>query len=276
MSEHTTKRRNPAHPHYWIPEFLLITRKRPRRQIRLMLLATLVGVATGTGAVLFYVATVVAVRLALGGGAGYWPEPHPGGEPHLIWPVLPRHEFIPGPRPPIPACARLRSGLLVGMFAPEAEGHGTDAAIKAYHEKDGLIRPRVPLVKTLASALTIGSGGSGGREGPIAQIGAGIGSTLANLLGLAPRNGASSWPRAWAPAWRRSSGPRWRAPSSPRKSSTGRPSSSPRSSSPPGSPASYPTTPSARCSAGPRCSGRRTSPSTTRSSWDPICCWRSP
>ncbi|HZE96982.1 MAG TPA: chloride channel protein [Planctomycetota bacterium] len=186
MSEHTTKRRNPAHPHYWIPEFLLITRKRPRRQIRLMLLATLVGVATGTGAVLFYVATVVAVRLALGGGAGYWPEPHPGGEPHLIWPVLPRHEFIPGLLLLIPAVGGLLSGLLVGMFAPEAEGHGTDAAIKAYHEKDGLIRPRVPLVKTLASALTIGSGGSGGREGPIAQIGAGIGSTLANLLGLAP------------------------------------------------------------------------------------------
>ena len=61
---------------------------------------------------------------------------------------------------------------------PEAEGHGTDAAIAAYHEHDGYIRPRVPLIKLVASALTIGSGGSGGREGPIAQIGAGFGSLL--------------------------------------------------------------------------------------------------
>jgi len=177
----------PASPiQRWIPEFLLITRKRQRRQIRLMLLSVLVGAATGIGAVIFYIATVVAVRVALGGGAGYWPEPHPGGEPHLAWPTLPSHALIPGLLLLIPAVGGLLSGLLVWKFAPEAEGHGTDAAIKAYHEKDGLIRPRVPLIKTLASALTIGTGGSGGREGPIAQIGAGIGSTLANLLRLAP------------------------------------------------------------------------------------------
>lgn len=69
-------------------------------------------------------------------------------------------------------------------FAPEAEGHGTDAAIAAYHFKKGEIRARVPLIKTVASAITIGTGGSGGREGPIAQIGAGFGSVLAKLLGL--------------------------------------------------------------------------------------------
>jgi CIC family chloride channel protein len=151
-----------------------------------MLLSVIVGAATGIGAVLFYVATVVALRVALGGGAGYWPVPAPGGEPHLAWPVLPRHEFIPWLLLLIPAAGGLLSGLLVSRFAPEAEGHGTDAAIKAYHEKDGLIRPRVPLIKTIASALTIGSGGSGGREGPIAQIGAGIGSSIAGVLGVAP------------------------------------------------------------------------------------------
>jgi len=146
----------------------------------------LVGAATGIGAVVFYAATVVAVRAALGGGAGYWPQPAPGGEPYLPWPILPRHELQPWLLLVIPAAGGLLSGFLVWIFAPEAEGHGTDAAIKAYHEKDGLIRPRVPLIKTIASALTIGSGGSGGREGPIAQIGAGIGSTLAGLLGAAP------------------------------------------------------------------------------------------
>src|SRR5205814_9697417 len=61
-------------------------------------------------------------------------------------------------------------------------GHGTDAAIAAYHSGQGYIRPRVPLIKLVASALTIGTGGSGGREGPIAQIGAGFGSLLATLL----------------------------------------------------------------------------------------------
>lgn len=186
MSEQTS-RRGPASPtKSWIPEFLFITRKRPRRQIRLMALSLIVGGATGLGAVVFYVATLVAVRVALGGGAGYWPEPSPGGEPRLPWPILPRHEFLPWLLPLIPAVGGLLSGLLVWIFAPEAEGHGTDAAIKAYHENDGMIRPRVPLVKTIASALTIGTGGSGGREGPIAQIGAGIGSTLGALLRVSP------------------------------------------------------------------------------------------
>jgi len=185
MSE--TGRHGPASSaRSWIPEFFFITRKRPRKQIRLMLLAVLVGATTGIGAVIFYTATVVAVRVALGGGAGYWPEPPPGGEPQLPWPAVPRHDFIPWLLLLIPAAGGFLSGLLVWKFAPEAEGHGTDAAIRAYHEKDGLIRPRVPLIKTIASALTIGTGGSGGREGPIAQIGAGIGSTLAELLRLAP------------------------------------------------------------------------------------------
>src|SRR4029077_2194219 len=78
------------------------------------------------------------------------------------------------------------SGVIVYTLAPEAEGHGTDAAIAAYHHHQGRIRPRVPLIKIVASALTIGSGGSGGREGPIAQIGAGFGSFLGGLLRLRP------------------------------------------------------------------------------------------
>lgn len=58
--------------------------------------------------------------------------------------------------------------------------------IAAYHYRQGQIRPRVPLVKIAASAVTLGTGGSGGREGPIAQIGAGFGSLPANLLRLRP------------------------------------------------------------------------------------------
>ena len=78
----------------------------------------------------------------------------------------------------------LLAGVLVYTFAPEAEGHGTDAVVKAFHQTKGLIRARVPVVKTLASAITIGSGGSAGREGPTAQIAAGVGSLLGRLLRL--------------------------------------------------------------------------------------------
>ena len=82
----------------------------------------------------------------------------------------------------------LISGFIVFRFAPEAEGHGTDAAIGAYHHGPRRIRARIPLVKIVASAITIGSGGSGGREGPTAQISAGFGSFLARLLDLDARD----------------------------------------------------------------------------------------
>ena len=88
----------------------------------------------------------------------------------------------------IPALGGLVSGLMVYLIAPEAEGHGTDAMIEAFHRRGGYIRKRVPLVKILASALTIGSGGSAGKEGPIAQIGAGFGSFMATILKLKPRD----------------------------------------------------------------------------------------
>lgn len=78
----------------------------------------------------------------------------------------------------------LVSGLLVYSFAPEAEGHGTDAAVKAFHRTAGRMRARVPLVKTIASAITIGSGGSAGREGPTAQIASGVGAIVGDLLKL--------------------------------------------------------------------------------------------
>jgi CIC family chloride channel protein len=78
----------------------------------------------------------------------------------------------------------LISGVLVYSLAPEAEGHGTDAAVKTFHRNNGRMRYRVPLVKTIASAITIGSGGSAGREGPTAQIAAGVGSITGALLRL--------------------------------------------------------------------------------------------
>ena len=82
----------------------------------------------------------------------------------------------------------LISGFLVFRFAPEAEGHGTDAAIAAVHHNPRGIRGRLTFIKLLASAATIGSGGSAGREGPTAQISAGFGSLLARRLELSPQD----------------------------------------------------------------------------------------
>ncbi len=82
----------------------------------------------------------------------------------------------------IPALGGILSGLIVFHFAPETEGHGTDAMVESFHRKKGIVRKRVPIIKTIASAITIGSGGSAGKEGPIAQIGSGFASFLASLL----------------------------------------------------------------------------------------------
>ena len=87
-----------------------------------------------------------------------------------------------------PTVGGLVSGILVYTFAPEAEGHGTDAAIDAIHRRWARIRARIPVIKTLASASTIASGGSAGKEGPIAQIAAGIGSVLGERLRLSIRD----------------------------------------------------------------------------------------
>lgn len=151
---------------------------------RWMALAGLVGAVAGLGAIAFQWATTEGLRVFWAGLIGYTP-PTPGGEP------LP---FPSAAGPPVaallvlvPALGGLVSGFLVYRFAPEAEGHGTDAAIRAYHREGGRIAPRVPIVKLIASAVTLSSGGSAGREGPIAQIGAGFGSVLAGWLRLTAR-----------------------------------------------------------------------------------------
>jgi len=173
----------PSHPLRWFPEFWELGRRRLHSQARLLGLALVVGIFAGLGAIVFYAACQVVVHYALDAVVGYHP-PHPGGEPSL-WSET-AQPFRPWLLLLVPTVGGILSGLLVFTVAPEAEGHGTDAAIAAYHYHQGQIRPRVPLVKIVASALTIGSGGSGGREGPIAQIGAGFGSFLGNVLGLRP------------------------------------------------------------------------------------------
>jgi CIC family chloride channel protein len=85
--------------------------------------------------------------------------------------------------PVVTTVGGLVAGIIVFTLAPEAEGHGTDAAIDAFH-KGKAVRARIPIIKLVASAITIGTGGSAGREGPAAQISAGFGSILATALRL--------------------------------------------------------------------------------------------
>jgi CIC family chloride channel protein len=147
-------------------------------------LALVVGIVAGLGAIIFYSACQVVVHYALDGVAGYRPR-HPGGEPPLLAETT--REFRPWLLLLVLIGGGLLSGLLVYTLAPEAEGHGTDAVIAAFYYRQGQIRPRVPVIKLVASAITLGTGGSGGREGPIAQIGAGFGSLIANLFRLQAR-----------------------------------------------------------------------------------------
>jgi CIC family chloride channel protein len=181
----TTDPRTPptlTHPLRWFPEFLEFGKRRFRAQGRVLGAAILVGIVAGLGGVAFTFAGQLVVRYALEGVAGYKAE-GPAGEAYSTWIPAIDPELRPWLLLLVPTVGGLLSGFLVFTFAPEAEGHGTDSAIAAYHVGQGVIRPRVPLIKLVASALTIGTGGSGGREGPIAQIGAGFGSLLATLLG---------------------------------------------------------------------------------------------
>ena len=84
----------------------------------------------------------------------------------------------------VPVLGAIGVAFLVKTFVPEAKGHGVPEVMEAIYYKDGRIRPVVALVKSLASALSIGSGGSVGREGPIIQIGAAFGSTLGQWSGF--------------------------------------------------------------------------------------------
>jgi CIC family chloride channel protein len=146
---------------------------------RWLVLATIIGVVAGLGAALLTwgvdgVSSVLHHRLVgfdVPGhgeeGAATWSLPE---RPWLLLLILP--------------VAGLIVGLLVQTLAPEAEGHGTDAVIHSYHRGQSLLRWRVAPIKLIASMITIGSGGSAGREGPVAQVGAGFASTLSRLLQL--------------------------------------------------------------------------------------------
>jgi chloride channel protein, CIC family len=154
----------------------------PVTRIRLLVASVVLGAVVAVGAIAFLAACQVVTRLALTQCAGYQDE-GPAGEtvfvPSAVGGSLRAWLLVP-----IAVLGGLVSGWATRRFAPEAAGPGTDTAIRAYHGAGGRVRGRVAVVKILATALTIGTGGSGGREGPMIQVGAGLGSWLAGWFGF--------------------------------------------------------------------------------------------
>jgi CIC family chloride channel protein len=152
--------------------------RRPLRLglVRLSLLAIVVGVITGFGAVLFRALIGLVHNVAFLGllsfdyDASVFTPPSPWGAFIILVPVI----------------GGLIVTFLITNFAPEARGHGVPEVMDAIYYKDGMIRPVVAVIKSLASALSIGTGAAVGREGPIIQIGSAVGSTLGQIVHMAP------------------------------------------------------------------------------------------
>ncbi len=152
---------------------------------RWFIVGAIIGIVAGFGALAFYYAIrlfeIIFFTHIIGMSI---PRPLGEGGSTVYHFFAIRYYLIPV----VVAAGGLLSGIIVYTFDPSSEGHGTDAAIRAFHNNHGKIKRRTPLVKTIASAITIGSGGSAGREGPTALIAAGIGSFLADVLGLSPKD----------------------------------------------------------------------------------------
>jgi chloride channel protein, CIC family len=152
-----------------------------RKTIALLCVYAAIGIMVGCVAIAFQQLMSLVNIFILEGVAGY-------GETRIVWGD--KRLSLPWTHPPLrrwlfPALAGaggLLTGWIVYRFAPEAGGHGTDEIIDAYHKKDGQLRARSSIVKMIASAITLGTGGSGGKEGPIAQIGAGASSLLVQFI----------------------------------------------------------------------------------------------
>ena len=155
---------------------------RPVSRFRILVASAVLGVLVAVGAIAFLAACEVVTRVALTQGAGYQPG-GPAGETVLVFSAVggsPRVWLLV----PIAMLGGLVTGWVTRRFAPEAAGSGSDTAIHEYYDACGRVHLRVAVVKILATALTIGTGGSGGREGPMIQVGAGVGSWLGGRFGF--------------------------------------------------------------------------------------------
>ncbi len=149
-----------------------------KRQHKLILDAFLLGIVGAGAAQCFNFLVHYSSLFFLGTLAGYSAPGLPTEGGHLFQVIGSHGLWL---IPVVTTIGGLLSGLLVYILAPEAEGHGSDTVVNAFHHMKGYLRPRVAPIKTIASAITIGSGGAAGREGPTALITAGVGSIYADF-----------------------------------------------------------------------------------------------
>ncbi len=152
--------------------------------VRMLILGVLLGCLSGIVAILFFLGIEYFKHLIQVVWAGY-SLPAPAGE--SLFHGAQGTTFRPWVIPVATTTVALVTGWLVSRLLPDSfhgVTDGTDAMIKAFHQQKGIIKPAAPLVKGSTAILTIASGASAGREGPISQIGAGIGSFFADRLGL--------------------------------------------------------------------------------------------
>jgi CIC family chloride channel protein len=147
------------------------------------LIGILIGVGAGLGALALIWCINLVKHFVLGTLVGYIP-PLPGGEGGMSQYSF--HMSCPWMLPLVTTAAGLVGGFLTWKFAPQTAGIGTNAAIRAFHNSEKL-NFKTSIFKLITSAITIGGGLTSGREGPIAQIGASTGASIANLLKLSAR-----------------------------------------------------------------------------------------
>jgi CIC family chloride channel protein len=155
-----------AAPKWTWDNLVRLVKYRPPAQAVFLFTAVVVGFVTGLGAAVFRWLIVTITWFCF----EWLPQATQGLGPSYL--IL------------APAVGGLLVGLLVYYFAPEAKGHGVPEVMEAVALRGGRIRPVVALVKSLASSICIGSGGSVGREGPIVQIGSALGSGVGQALNL--------------------------------------------------------------------------------------------
>jgi len=146
-------------------------RAKQTEQIYMVFVAVLIGVLTGVVAVGFRLALQAVGHLFWGGDVT-----------SVVTSAVPWFRALL-----TPALGVLFAGYVIWKLASEAKGHGVPEVMAAVATEGGRMRARVPLVKTIASALTIGSGGAAGSEGPIIQVGAGVGSIIGQFLRVGER-----------------------------------------------------------------------------------------
>jgi chloride channel protein, CIC family len=151
-------------------------RGRPLGLLAFNLLAILIGLVAGLGAVVFRGLISLFHNLLFLGHFSfiYDANVHTPPSPWGVFVIF------------VPVVGAAGVAFLVGKFAPEAKGHGVPEVMDAIYYNNGIIRPVVAVIKSLASALSIGSGGSIGREGPIIQIGSSFGSTMGQIIHMPP------------------------------------------------------------------------------------------